>query len=361
MKENNINKSKCLLSLEDYTIYFQVGKGGQSNVYFAIDSKTSKPVAIKVSNGKIYSNAFTKEIDFMNNSTHPFILKNLSSLKKSNENKKAKEYYAIELAPEGNLQEYIWCNGNIKEFPEFVIKHYTRQILSAQEYVHEKGYSHNDQKLENLLLDKDFNIKQTDFGCLTKQLKKTKSNGSNSNSNTPSNSASKFVGSEYYIAPELYQGSYPDEKNDLFALGVCIFILYFAFPPWSKASVIDQLYKHYFSKKKNEFWKFVENRKKNKSISNELKDLLDGLFECDPTKRYSLEDVKNHLWLNSKNDLLLTSNNIQKDEFIEKESVKKYMDSMKHKARKEYYKQLNSIPSQNSNNVQIMINTSSKG
>lgn len=43
-------------------------------------------------------------------------------------------------------------------------RHFFQQLLEAVEYCHKKGYSHGDLKLNNMLLDENFNIKLADFG-----------------------------------------------------------------------------------------------------------------------------------------------------------------------------------------------------
>ena len=271
MKELSYYKQKDIIPLEDYTIYFQIGKGGQSKVYYAKDNKNGISVAIKVSNDESFTNTFIKETEYMSNCSDPKILKNVSVLKKGLIDKKERIYYAMELAEEGTLHDYISCIE--KPFPEFVVRFYVKQILDALEVVHNKGYSHNDLKLENLLLDKDFNIKLTDFGCITPILTKQKNKGFMGASSSQQYVA-KVVGSEYYIAPELYQGGYPDGRNDLFGLGVCIFVMLYGFPPFNKATIMDPLFKLLFREKKSEFWKII-GKKSGHVIANDLKDLID--------------------------------------------------------------------------------------
>lgn len=148
MKQQSTIKAKDIIYLDDYTIYFQIGKGGQSKVYYAKQNHNNERIALKVSNGDIFNNVFAKETDFMAKiPDSPQILKKLSSLERANIDKKQRVFYAMELADEGNLQEYILFND--APMPEFVIKYYSKQVLDSIEKVHNMGYCHNDLKLEN--------------------------------------------------------------------------------------------------------------------------------------------------------------------------------------------------------------------
>ncbi len=67
----------------------------------------------------------------------------------------------LELAPNGELYDYLRYTGH---FQEELARYYFRQLIDGLAYMHGQGVSHRDLKLENLLLDAQFNLKIADFG-----------------------------------------------------------------------------------------------------------------------------------------------------------------------------------------------------
>ena len=64
----------------------------------------------------------------------------------------------------------------------------------------------------------------------------------------------EISGTHGYIAPEVYLKPHEGDKSDIFALGVCLFIMYSCSIPFNKAKSSDRVFK-IFSCKKKKYWK----------------------------------------------------------------------------------------------------------
>ena len=67
----------------------------------------------------------------------------------------------LEYVPNGELFDYILKKGHLEEDEG---RKFFRQLVAGVSYIHNHNICHRDIKPENLLLDKDMNIKISDFG-----------------------------------------------------------------------------------------------------------------------------------------------------------------------------------------------------
>ncbi|KAJ8288833.1 hypothetical protein COCON_G00014920 [Conger conger] len=120
------------------------------------------------------------------------------------------------------LIELEYCNGgNLydkiiqqkgKLFTEEIVIWYLYQIASAVAHIHKAGVLHRDIKTLNIFLTKTNLIKLGDYG-LAKKL------------GSQFSMAETFVGTPYYMSPELCQGVKYSFKSDIWAMGCVLFEL----------------------------------------------------------------------------------------------------------------------------------------
>jgi serine/threonine protein kinase len=70
-------------------------------------------------------------------------------------------YMLLEYVPGGELFSHLRQQGR---FPEDTARFYTAQIVLAFQHLHNHNVVYRDLKPENLLINRDGNIKITDFG-----------------------------------------------------------------------------------------------------------------------------------------------------------------------------------------------------
>lgn len=203
-------------------------------------------------------------------------------------------WIAMELADGGDLFDKIEADEGVGEDIAHV---YFTQLVSAVGYMHSKGVGHRDIKPENMLLTADGNLKIADFGLATLFEYK----GVTKLSTT-------FCGSPPYIAPEVISCSKHGQTNgpgyrpdlvDIWSCGIVLFVLLAGNTPWDSPTQGSYEFHEYVAtnaRTSDELWQ---------QLPPATLSLLRGMLNIDPSKRFSLEDVRRHPWYTKPNKYLL--------------------------------------------------------
>lgn len=135
----------------------------------------------------------------------------------------------MEYAENGTMLDYLTTINN--SLSETEACKYFQQLASAVTYCHSKNVVHRDLKLENLLLDKFYNLKLVDFGFARKV-------------NTSAELSQTFCGSNAYASPEILKSiPYDPKMSDCWAIGVILFAMMYGELPFDDTKGIPELIK----------------------------------------------------------------------------------------------------------------------
>jgi len=180
--------------------------------------------------------------------------------------------------------DYLKQGGGLGER---IARYYAQQLIVAIHHIHQEGFAHRDLKLENILLDKHFGVKITDFG-IAAPIEGTNGSGFETK---------KFSGSTGYMAPEIIQRiPFNGQVTDLFAFGVLLFTMVTGVPPFKAATLEDPHYRLLCLGRAEEFWAAHAQGRPRGFFSAAMKDLITQMLAPSPYMRPALADVVFHPW-----------------------------------------------------------------
>jgi serine/threonine protein kinase len=201
-----------------YQIVQEIGRGGMGVVYKALDTRLSRPVAIKSlkvdpAQGDAAKKRFLREALTAAQLDHPYICKVYEILEHDGET-----YIVLEFVRGRPLSRRIAETAQV--LPLEKVLDLAREIAEALEEAHKHGIVHRDIKPDNIMLLESGHIKVLDFG-LAKELPTI----SDSNQTTSANltTPGQLLGTLGYMSPEQLMGRQADARSDIFALGVVLF------------------------------------------------------------------------------------------------------------------------------------------
>ena len=166
----------------------------------------------------------------------------------------------------GDLNKYL-KSRNSCHLSESQIIHWFVQIALALQYLHKLNILHRDLKTQNIFLSRNI-VKVGDLGI----ARVLESSGA---------MARTFIGTPYYMSPEIFQNIPYNHKSDIWALGCCVVEMATLKTAFSAKDLNSLAFKIIVGKQPS-----IPN-----NYSNQLKQLIKCLLSRDPDQRPSIHQL----------------------------------------------------------------------
>jgi eukaryotic-like serine/threonine-protein kinase len=251
-----------------YKVLEMIGGGGMANVYLAHDMILDREVAVKMlrldfANDEEFIRRFHREAQSATSLTHP----NIVSIYDVGE-EDSLYYIVMEYVNGQTLKQYINQHSSLRVDKALDIM---MQLTSAISHAHQNHIIHRDIKPHNILIDRNGNVKITDFG-IAMALSATSITQTNS-----------VLGSVHYLSPEQARGGMANRKSDIYSLGIVMFEILTGRLPFSGESAVSIALKHLQSETPSV-------RRWNSNIPQSVENIVLKATAKDPFHRYNSVD-----------------------------------------------------------------------
>ncbi|OHS92834.1 CAMK family protein kinase [Tritrichomonas foetus] len=213
---------------------------------------------------------FENEIRILQKLDHPNITVLFDMLKDT-----VNYYVIMELCSTGTLFDYIIEH---RKMPEDDGKYVFKQIMTTLKYMQSEGIAHRDIKPENILIDDKLHIKFIDFGFSDVQIQ--------------NHLMRTRCGSSAYASPEcLNGGPYNGLISDIWSAGVVLYTMLNGKLPWTKDNLVQ------LTRQISDAEFFIPT-----NLSDDVRDLINGMMNADVQKRYTVDQILDHPWLKTVQD-----------------------------------------------------------